>query len=353
MPQHDLDIANASGAAFRADVNGALGALGSCMRGPNPPTAPVAGMWWVDDNTPSTTRWTLSMYDGAAWITAGILDISADRFEPANALPSLGGTLSGDLSIAKANPLLALNTAAAGQINRVAGYTAGSIRWSLDLGDGAAESSTATGSNLRLARFSNSGAYLGDVLTVDRATGQVALEGGRAWNNTNLPPLGTAPPRATFAGAAGLAWNFARGDHQHQSELPDGIWVDQMAYAGVADVPNGSWLNLADLVIPDRAVRLIMAGTFMGQQTTNASNTMRFNLQLLNSGLTEISNIYAGGVSTFGTAHPFVQGGLRGMFNPPDQNGMRLRLRVQKDVSNGPFNIIEAYAAVMVVRRLS
>jgi hypothetical protein len=44
MAHHDLDIANADGATFRADLNNALMALGSTMKGPNAPSAPVAGM---------------------------------------------------------------------------------------------------------------------------------------------------------------------------------------------------------------------------------------------------------------------------------------------------------------------
>lgn len=90
MPQHDLDIANASGAAFRADLNSALLALGTTMRGNNAPTAPQAGMLWLDDNTPSATRWTLSVFDGADWISLGVLDVSANRFEAANALLNFG-----------------------------------------------------------------------------------------------------------------------------------------------------------------------------------------------------------------------------------------------------------------------
>lgn len=81
MPQHDLDVANGSGAAVRADINAALLALGSTMKGPNPPPAPIAGMMWLEDDSPSTTRWTLRQYDGADWIVLGIVDSTANRFE--------------------------------------------------------------------------------------------------------------------------------------------------------------------------------------------------------------------------------------------------------------------------------
>lgn len=82
MAQHDLDIANASGAAVRADINGALAALGSTMKGPSAPTSPLAGMAWLDDNTPSSTVWTLNVYDGTDWIALGLLDTTNNRFTP-------------------------------------------------------------------------------------------------------------------------------------------------------------------------------------------------------------------------------------------------------------------------------
>jgi len=97
MPQHDLVINNASGAAVRADLNDALAALGSAMKGPNAPPAPLAGMLWLDDDTPSATVWTLKLYDGADWLSLGTFNVSTNAFTPANALPLSGGTLTGQL----------------------------------------------------------------------------------------------------------------------------------------------------------------------------------------------------------------------------------------------------------------
>jgi hypothetical protein len=80
MPQHDMIIDNGSGAAVRTDLNNALAALASTQKGPNAPPAPVAGMFWLDDDTPSASVWTLKCYDGADWITVGTFDISANAF---------------------------------------------------------------------------------------------------------------------------------------------------------------------------------------------------------------------------------------------------------------------------------
>ena len=82
MPQHDIILNNASGAAFRGDLNDALAALGSMMKGPNAPPAPIAGMLWLDDDTPSATVWTVKQYDGADWIEWGRLDIINNAFIP-------------------------------------------------------------------------------------------------------------------------------------------------------------------------------------------------------------------------------------------------------------------------------
>lgn len=65
MSQHDMDIANASGSAVRADLNLALGALVSNSSGATEPTTTFAYMWWAD-----TTAGILKQRNAAnsAWI---------------------------------------------------------------------------------------------------------------------------------------------------------------------------------------------------------------------------------------------------------------------------------------------
>lgn len=87
MAQDDLIVANGGGAAVRAKINAGLAALGSSMKGPNAPSAPVAGMMWLEDDSPSASVWTLRMYDGADWAAVGRLDTSANVFA-ANAFPA-------------------------------------------------------------------------------------------------------------------------------------------------------------------------------------------------------------------------------------------------------------------------
>lgn len=83
MSQHDLIIANDSGANVRSDINGALQALGSTSKGPSAPGTIYAGQLWVDDDAPSSTVWSLKIYDGTDWSSMGTLDTTNNRFRPA------------------------------------------------------------------------------------------------------------------------------------------------------------------------------------------------------------------------------------------------------------------------------
>lgn len=83
MSQNDMIIANANGATARADINSALQALASTSKGNGRPSTPYAGQLWLDDNTPSSTVWTLFMYDGTDDIPMGYWDTTNNVFIPA------------------------------------------------------------------------------------------------------------------------------------------------------------------------------------------------------------------------------------------------------------------------------
>lgn len=51
MSQHDMNLANANGATFRADLNDALGALVTNSSGATAPSATFAYQWWADTTT--------------------------------------------------------------------------------------------------------------------------------------------------------------------------------------------------------------------------------------------------------------------------------------------------------------
>ena len=75
MAQHDYDIANQSGANFRADLNNALDAIVSNNSGSSAPSTTFAYEWWID-----TSANVLKLRNSAnnAWITLP-LSITADN----------------------------------------------------------------------------------------------------------------------------------------------------------------------------------------------------------------------------------------------------------------------------------
>lgn len=95
MSQHDMDLANAAGASFRADLNLALAALVSNSSGATAPATTFAYQFWAD-----TTTGLLKQRNAAnsAWITIGTL-ASANL----GLLPASGGSMTGDLTMSGAS----------------------------------------------------------------------------------------------------------------------------------------------------------------------------------------------------------------------------------------------------------
>jgi hypothetical protein len=71
MSQHDYNIANAAGAAVRADINNALGAAVSLNSGATAPSTTFAYMLWADTTSVQLKRRNAANSD---WIVLGSLD---------------------------------------------------------------------------------------------------------------------------------------------------------------------------------------------------------------------------------------------------------------------------------------
>ena len=86
MSQHDYNLANQTGADFRADLNNALGAIATNNSGDSQPSTTFAYEWWID-----TTNNLLKIRNSAdnAWITLPI-SVTADNTVDIN-----GGTVNG------------------------------------------------------------------------------------------------------------------------------------------------------------------------------------------------------------------------------------------------------------------
>lgn len=80
MSQHDMTIANDTRTNVRTDIQSALQALASTSKGNSRPSTVYAGQLWIDDNTPSSTVWTLNLYDGSDDIPLGFIDTTNNGF---------------------------------------------------------------------------------------------------------------------------------------------------------------------------------------------------------------------------------------------------------------------------------
>jgi flagellar basal body rod protein FlgF len=75
MAQHDYNLANQSGADFRADLNNALSAIVTVNSGATAPSTTFAHQLWVDTSS-SVLKIRNSAND--AWVTTGV-SITADN----------------------------------------------------------------------------------------------------------------------------------------------------------------------------------------------------------------------------------------------------------------------------------
>lgn len=128
MAQHDYNIANQSGLAFRSDLNNALAAIVSQNSGASEPSTTYAYQWWAD-----TTTGLLKLRNAAnsAWITIGTLASTNLGLAPL-ASPSFTGTASfaGDVNLTGTGQLdLPVGTTA----QRSGSPTSGMIRFNSTL----------------------------------------------------------------------------------------------------------------------------------------------------------------------------------------------------------------------------
>jgi len=128
MSQHDMDLANQAGAAFRADANLALVALITNSSGATAPATTFANMWWYDTTAglmkrrdPTNTSWVT--LDPLALLSAAQAWTKAQRGTPV-ALTSSGASIAVDLSLANNfTHTTSENTTLAAPSNAVAGQS--------------------------------------------------------------------------------------------------------------------------------------------------------------------------------------------------------------------------------------
>ena len=128
MAQHDYNLANQSGLAFRQDLNNALSAIVSQNSGASEPSTTYAYEWWADSTTGLLK---LRNAANSAWITIGTLASTGLGLAPA-ASPSFTGTatFAGDVLLSGTGVLdLPVGTTA----ERPGSPTSGMIRFNTTL----------------------------------------------------------------------------------------------------------------------------------------------------------------------------------------------------------------------------
>lgn len=102
MSTHDYDIANQTGAAFRADLNLALAAILALNSSASAPTTTVAGMLWYDTanavvkqrnaaNSAWVTRWTVANAEGTFGGVVSVTDTTDATSTTAASVKTAGG----------------------------------------------------------------------------------------------------------------------------------------------------------------------------------------------------------------------------------------------------------------------
>ena len=80
MAQHDYNIANASFPTVRSDINDVLTAINTSNSGTSRPSSAAAGTIWLDTSGGATAH-ILKFYDGAADITLGTINTTANTVD--------------------------------------------------------------------------------------------------------------------------------------------------------------------------------------------------------------------------------------------------------------------------------
>lgn len=195
MSQHDYVLDNQAGAAFRADLNNALGAIVSQNSGATAPATTYAFMTWVDTSvTPNLLKMRNAANSG--WITIG--DVTAANLGlitaaavAASYAPLASPTFSGNVALSGGN----LSVTGTGYSPQITLTDASTIAWNAANGQVA---TVTLGASRIMGAPTNleTGAFY-SLQIVQDATGSRTL----TWNSIFKFTGGTAPTLSTAANA--------------------------------------------------------------------------------------------------------------------------------------------------------
>jgi Chaperone of endosialidase len=95
---------------------------------------------------------------------------------PGDALPSVGGTVTGQLKLTN-TPALVLDAATSVADNQIQGWDHGKLRWLLRPGNDEPETGSNAGSSFDIHRYADNGSYIAQSLNINRASGAWSING--------------------------------------------------------------------------------------------------------------------------------------------------------------------------------
>lgn len=236
MAQHDYNIANQSGAAFRSDLNNALSAIVSDNSGASAPSPTYAYMTWAD-----TTTGTLKRRNGAnnAW--------------------QIVGDLNGNVLVLDSNKNVGIGTATPSDYNasydNLVVYQA-----SGDAGITIATSTSAIG-GIAFADGTSGDAEFRGYITYDHANDRmrVGVQGGLrvqfgGGGSTFINSTGGTVATLRSVDAAGTSNNILWGFHSSSTDFTSGTECIKIYTNGNIQNTNNSYGSLSDIKLKENIV---------------------------------------------------------------------------------------------------
>jgi hypothetical protein len=115
-----------------------------------------------------------------------------------------GDTMTGQLSVSYVSPFIRVIKAAAGQAATITGQVGANLRWTLALGDAAAETGSNAGSDFSVTRYNDAGVLLSTPFVINRASGNITVGGSITLPSNPSNPLEAAPKQYVDAQISGL-----------------------------------------------------------------------------------------------------------------------------------------------------
>jgi hypothetical protein len=173
---------SAPGATAEPIPGGGWYTYGICMRATDGAMQLDA---WVSQGGASAQHWTRTRW--GSW-----LPWVKQAGSEADFVNTTGDTMTGDLVISKASPTINLTKSASGQGIVIAGTLNGPPRWWVRPGNDEAETGSNAGSNFDILRWSDAGAFLGGAFSINRANGEVNVNGNLKAGNFVMCGAGSA-----------------------------------------------------------------------------------------------------------------------------------------------------------------